>query len=49
MMIVGLSLKYTIIAATSFVGTVAVHELAVRRRGVVRPLFGMRPKRRRTS
>jgi len=46
---VGIPLKYTLIAATSFVLTLAVYEVAVRRWGPVRLLFGMKPKRRRTS
>ena len=46
---VGIPLKYGLIAATSFVLTLAVYEVAVRRWRFVRPLFGMKPKRRRTS
>ena len=45
---VGIPVKFTLIAATSFALTVAVYEVAVRRWTVVRPLFGMKPKRRHT-
>lgn len=45
----GIPLKLTVIAATSFVLTVAVCEVGVRRWAPVRFLFGMKPKRRRTS
>jgi len=46
---VGIPVKFALIAATSFALIVAVYEVAVRRWAVVRPLFGMKPKRRRTS
>jgi peptidoglycan/LPS O-acetylase OafA/YrhL len=46
---VGIPLKFTLIAAASFALTVAVYEVAIRRWGFVRPLFGMKPRRRRTS
>jgi len=42
----GIPVKFTLIAATSFALTIAVYEVAVRRWGVVRPLFGMKPRRR---
>jgi glucans biosynthesis protein C len=45
---VGIPLKFTVIAVTSFALTVAVYEAAVRRWGVTRPLFGMKPRRRGT-
>jgi len=46
---VGIPLKFTLIATSSFLLTTAVYEVAVRRWRVVRPLFGMKPKRGRTS
>jgi glucan biosynthesis protein C len=44
----GIPLKYTVIAVSSFCLTLAIYEVAVRRWGVVRFFFGMKPKRKRT-
>jgi glucan biosynthesis protein C len=46
---IGIPLKFTLIAMSSFAVTVAVYEIAVRRWRIVRPLFGMKPRRRRTA
>jgi peptidoglycan/LPS O-acetylase OafA/YrhL len=45
---IGIPAKYTIIAVFSFLVTLAIYEVAVRRWGAVRFLFGMKPKRKRT-
>jgi peptidoglycan/LPS O-acetylase OafA/YrhL len=42
----GITTKYVIIAVTTFVATIAVYELLVRRIGISRFLFGMGPKRK---
>jgi glucan biosynthesis protein C len=45
---VGIPLKFTVVAVGAFCLTVAIYEVAVRRWGAVRFLFGMKPKRKRT-
>jgi len=42
----GVMPKYLIIAATSFIGIVAIYELLVRRLNILRFLFGMRLKKK---
>ncbi|MFC2033677.1 hypothetical protein ACFLUB_04105 [Chloroflexota bacterium] len=42
----GVMSKYSIIAATSFIGIMAIYELLVRRINVFRFLFGMRLKKK---
>jgi len=42
-------LKFAAIASASFALSLLIYEVAVRRWRFVRPLFGMKPKRRRTS
>jgi glucan biosynthesis protein C len=46
---VGIPSKFTVIAVTSFGAILAIYEFCVRRWGVVRLLFGMKPKSRRTA
>ena len=43
----GVPVKYVTILAASFVATVAVYDLVVKRTNVTRFLFGMRPKKKR--
>ena len=45
----GVPLKFTVIAVAAFFVTVAIYEVAVRRWGPVRLLFGMKPRRQRTA
>ncbi len=45
----GVTPKYFIIAATSFIGIMAIYELLVRRINVLRFLFGMRWKKKMTN
>jgi glucan biosynthesis protein C len=44
---VGIPLEFTVIAVAACIVTIAIYEVAVRRWGAVRFLFGMKPRRKR--